>query len=75
MNATTNELKLLAAKVTKVEEIIPPIESRVSAIEQINRNCDFPNSLTKLVQQNLLSKYEECTKRLTNIEKMEIEFN
>jgi hypothetical protein len=55
--------------------MIPPLDSRLSALEKINISCDFPNSLTTLVSQNLEKKLQECIKRLSNIENMENEFD
>ena len=75
MNNLIIDIKLLASRVAAQEDLIPKIDSRVSDIEQINRSCDLPNSLTNLVKQKLHSKQNEFNRRLTNIEKMEIELN
>ncbi len=45
--------------------------AKLSEIEKINRNADFPNSLIDLVNYQLDLKYQDCLKRLSEIEKLE----
>ena len=54
--------------------MIPTLDSRISALEKINQSNDFSNLLT-LVEQKLHKNFEECAKRLTNIENIEKEFD
>ncbi len=44
---------------------------KLNEIENINRNVDFPNSLKELVNSQLDLKYQDCVKRLSEIEKLE----
>ncbi len=47
---------------------------RVQALEDINLNCDFPNSLTNLVGGNLNEQLRICFKKLESIEQIDKEF-
>jgi hypothetical protein len=47
---------------------------RVQALEDINLNCDFPNSLTILVGGNLIEQLRICFKKLESIEQIDKEF-
>lgn len=47
--STKNEISLLSERLKTTEDSIPPLNTRIKALEDINRNCDFPNSLITLV--------------------------
>jgi len=44
-----NDNSLLSGRLKTAEDNIPPLNTRIKALEDINHNCDFPNSLTTLV--------------------------
>jgi hypothetical protein len=43
-----------------LEAQIPPLTARLTALEETNKNCDFPKNLTDLISQKLNEKYNEC---------------
>ncbi len=75
ITANTTSSNILSDRLTAQEKAILPLDARLTTLETTNRTCDFPNSLTTLVQQKLHDKFNECLKRLNNIEKMENEFD
>jgi ferritin-like metal-binding protein YciE len=50
---TKNDISLLSARLKTSEDNIPPLKVRIQVLEDINHNCDFPNSLSTLVGQML----------------------
>jgi hypothetical protein len=52
-NESKNDINLLTIKLKTSEDSIPPLNVRIQTLEDINRNCDFPISLSTLVGQKL----------------------
>ena len=48
-NNSKNDISLLSGRLKTSEDSLPPLNTRIKVLEDINRNCDFPNSLTTLV--------------------------
>lgn len=77
----SNVVDLVQRLQSKIAQISLDVEKNVQTalnnsgklkeIENINRNVDFPNSLKELVNSQLDSKYQDCMKRLSEIEKLE----
>ena len=49
-----------AARLQALEAQTPPLIARLTALEETNKYCDFPKSLTDLVSQKLNEKFNEC---------------
>ena len=58
--ALLTDLQQHAARLQALEAQIPPLTARLTALEEINKNCDFPKALADLVSQKLNEKYNEC---------------
>jgi len=72
--SSKNEILLLSGRIKTAEDSIPHLNTQIKALEDINRNCDFPNSLTTLVGQKLNENLAGCLQKLKDIESMENEF-
>jgi hypothetical protein len=48
-NQSENDIRQLSVRMKAFEETIAPLNVRIQTLEDINRNCDFPNSLSTLV--------------------------
>jgi predicted nucleic acid-binding Zn-ribbon protein len=72
--STKNEIMLLSGRIKTAEDSIPHLNTQIKELEDINRNCDFPNSLTTLVGQKLNEHLAGCLQKLNDIESMENEF-
>jgi len=62
-------------RIAQIEVKTPPLDTRITKLEQINLDSSFPQSLKTLVSQNLKDKYDDCVKRLNSIENLEIKHN
>ena len=58
--ALLTDLQQHAARLQALEAQIPPLTARLTALEETNKNCDFPKALADLVSQKLNEKYNEC---------------
>ena len=58
--ALLTDLQQHAARLQTLEAQIPPLTARLTALEETNKNCDFPKALADLVSQKLNEKYNEC---------------
>lgn len=65
----------LQERIAQIEVKIPPLDTRIAKLEEINLDCSFPQSLKTIVGQNLKDKFDDCVKRLNSIENLEIKHN
>ena len=59
--ALLTDLQQHAVRLQALEAQIPPLTARLTALEETNKNCDFPKALADLVSQKLNEKYNECS--------------
>jgi gas vesicle protein len=50
-NESKNDISLFTVRLKTLEESFPPLNMRIYKLEEINYDCDFPNSLSTLVEQ------------------------
>ena len=69
--AIDSSTKTLAEQIETQQNLFPAINTRLTALEGINTQCDLPNALTSLTEQNLSQQLQECINKLNNIEETE----
>ncbi len=57
------------------EALIPPLTARITTLETINKDSNFPKALTDLLAQKLNDKFIECDRQLKDIQKIENTFD
>jgi 3-phenylpropionate/cinnamic acid dioxygenase small subunit len=62
----------LQERIAQIELKIPPLDTRITKLEDINFECSYPQSLKTLVSYNLKDLLDKCVQRLNTIENLEI---